>query len=138
MKRIIILGGYGDGIVVASALRDLRDSNEDVIPFGFLNDFEPRGKTIDGLPVLGKIADATQFLNQKDMFFVSDLLKVKLELNKIEVNKLKLDNGTEMLKMVFSQYIGIPYNKTMSLNDSIVSLLPPESYFVETKIRIST
>jgi outer membrane protein TolC len=67
----------------------------------------------------------------------SDLLKVKLELNKIEVNKLKLDNGTEMLKMVFSQYIGIPYNKTMSLNDSIVSLLPPESYFVETKMALA-
>jgi outer membrane protein TolC len=66
----------------------------------------------------------------------SDLLKVKLELNKIEVNKLKLDNGTEMLKMVFSQHIGIPYNKTMNVNDSIVSLLPPESYFVETNIAL--
>jgi len=67
----------------------------------------------------------------------SDLLKVKLELNKIEVNKLKLDNGTEMLKMVFSQYIGIPFNKTMNMNDSIVSLLPPENYFVETKMGLA-
>jgi acetyltransferase EpsM len=94
LKRIIILGGYGDGIVVASALRDLRDSNEDVIPFGFLNDFEPRGKTIDGLPVLGKIADATQFLNQKDMFFVSALLKVKeafVRSQKIRSLKIPLD-----------------------------------------------
>lgn len=77
MKRIIILGGYGDGIVVASALNDLKECNEDLIPFGFLNDFEPCGKTIDGLPVLGKIKDVSKFLDQNDIFFVSALLKVK-------------------------------------------------------------
>ncbi len=67
----------------------------------------------------------------------SDLLKVKLELNKIEVNKLKLDNGTEMLKMVFSQHIGIPYKESINVNDSIVSLLPPESYFMEAKMALA-
>jgi len=62
----------------------------------------------------------------------SDLLKVKLELNKIEVNKLKLDNGIEMLKMVFCQHIGITYNQSFNVNDSIVSILPPESFFITT------
>ncbi|MDP3353232.1 MAG: TolC family protein [Flavobacteriaceae bacterium] len=64
----------------------------------------------------------------------SDLLKVKLELNKMEANKLKLENGTEMLKMVFCQHIGIPYNETFTVNDSIVSVSTPESYFVETSM----
>jgi acetyltransferase EpsM len=77
LKRIIILGGSGDGIVVASALKDLKGCNNDVVPFGFLNDFEPRGKTIDGIPVLGKIEDAAQFLHENDVYFVSALLKVK-------------------------------------------------------------
>jgi len=62
----------------------------------------------------------------------SDLLKVKLELNKIETNKLKLDNGIEMLKMVFCQHIGITYNQSFNVNDSIVSILPPESFFITT------
>ncbi|AMC11602.1 hypothetical protein Lupro_10140 [Lutibacter profundi] len=62
----------------------------------------------------------------------SDLLKVKLELNKIEVNKLKLNNGIEMLKRVFCQHIGIRYNQSFNVNDSIVSVLPPESYFLAT------
>jgi len=62
----------------------------------------------------------------------SDLLKVKLELNKIEVNKLKLDNGIEMLKMVFCQHIGIAYNQSFNVNDSIVSILPPEFFFITT------
>jgi acetyltransferase EpsM len=77
LKRIIILGGHGDGIVVASALKDLTLSNIDVVPFGFLNDFEQCGTTINGLPVLGKIDDATQFLGENDIYFVSALLKVK-------------------------------------------------------------
>ncbi len=63
----------------------------------------------------------------------SDLLKVKLELNKIEVNKLELNNGIEMLKMVFCQHIGIAYNQSFNVNDSIVSVLPPESYFLATE-----
>jgi len=62
----------------------------------------------------------------------SDLLKVKLELNKIEVNKLELNNGIAMLKMVFCQHIGITYNQSFNVNDSIVSVLPPESYFSAT------
>jgi acetyltransferase EpsM len=77
LKKIIILGGYGDGVVVASALKDLRNNNEDLIPFGFLNDSISHGETIDGIPVLGKIKDAEKFLDQKDIFFISALLKVK-------------------------------------------------------------
>ena len=42
-----------------------------------MNDFESHGKTIEGLPVLGKIEDALKFLKQNDIFFVSALLKVK-------------------------------------------------------------
>ncbi len=64
----------------------------------------------------------------------SDLLKVKLELNKVEANKLKLDNGTEMLKMVFSQHIGIPYKSSLQINDSIINILPPENYFIKPTI----
>jgi outer membrane protein TolC len=67
----------------------------------------------------------------------SDLLKVKLELNKIEANKLTLTNGTEMLKMVFCQHIGIPYNDSFQVNDSIVSVLPPESYYVKPSLGLN-
>ena len=47
MKKIVILGGYGDGIVVASALKDIKNRKEDVIPFGFLS----RSATWDERPV---------------------------------------------------------------------------------------
>lgn len=77
MKKIIIIGGYGDGVVIASALQDLQSSNEKVTPYGFLNDVEPCGKYIAGLPVLDKIDNAKKFLDQKDIYFISALLKVK-------------------------------------------------------------
>ena len=77
MKRIVILGGQGDGVVLASALQDLRAFDSDIIPYGFLNDFEPPGTKIADLPVLDKIENAEKFLDQKDIFFISALLKPK-------------------------------------------------------------
>ena len=67
----------------------------------------------------------------------SDLLKVKLELNKIEANRLKLDNGIEILKMVYCLHIGIPYNESIEVSDSIIAINPPESYFVEPSVALT-
>jgi acetyltransferase EpsM len=76
-KRIVILGGHGDGVVVASALQDLRTLDRYIIPYGFLNDFEPPGTMIADIPVLDKIENAKTFLDQKDVYFISALLKAK-------------------------------------------------------------
>ena len=77
MKKIIIIGGKGDGVVLASALEDLRTSGQEVMGYGFLNDFETTGEKIAGLPVLGKPEKAIEFLENKDIFFMTALLKVK-------------------------------------------------------------
>lgn len=60
----------------------------------------------------------------------SDLLKIELELNKIEAQKLQLDNGLTMLKMALSQHIGIPYSEDMTLIDTSLSVKTPLSVFV--------
>jgi len=77
LKRVIILGGHGDGVVIASSLDDLRALGEAVMPYGFLNDHEPQGTLIGGLPVLGQIDEADKFLDQKDVLFISAILKAK-------------------------------------------------------------
>ena len=87
-KKIIILGGHGDGISLASAVEDLRASGRAVMPYGFLNDHEEPGSLIGDLPVLGKIAEAGNFLDQEDVFFMATLLKVKESL----ARSLKVDN----------------------------------------------
>lgn len=66
----------------------------------------------------------------------SDLLKVELELNKIKTNKIKLNNGVDVLKMVFKQHLGMPYDKSISVNDSIISIKSPEMYFVEPELAL--
>ncbi|QTY27153.1 TolC family protein [Flavobacterium sp. CS20] len=66
----------------------------------------------------------------------SDLLKVQLELNKVEGNKLKLNNGIDILKMTFSQHLGIPYTENFNVIDSITTILPPQNYYTETDLAL--
>lgn len=76
IKNIIILGGQGDGLVVASFIEDLINTKKEKINLvGFLNDSTEN--EIDGYPVLGKLKNALSFCKQDDIFFVSALLKAK-------------------------------------------------------------
>jgi len=45
----------------------------------------------------------------------SDMLKVQLKLNELQVNKLKLEDGISLSKQALCQHIGIPFDKNMSL-----------------------
>jgi acetyltransferase EpsM len=75
-KKIIILGGYGDGELLAWALHDI----EGVEGIGWLNDHEKEGTLIAELPVLGKI-DKHTIENLSDdprALFITALQKVKL------------------------------------------------------------
>jgi acetyltransferase EpsM len=69
-KKVIIIGGEGNGGVIASVIEDHRSRFNDPewIVAGFLNDFE-KGKTILGYPVLGGTDDIEQFLKE-DYYFM--------------------------------------------------------------------
>lgn len=69
-KKIIIIGGEGNGGVVASCIEDNRNRFNDTEweVAGFLNDFE-KGKTILGYPVLGGTDDIGKFLKE-DYYFI--------------------------------------------------------------------
>ncbi len=54
-KRIVIIGGPGDGVVVAQTVRDLGKVGREVLLFGFLNDRLERGEHVFGAPVLGTL-----------------------------------------------------------------------------------
>jgi outer membrane protein len=60
----------------------------------------------------------------------SDLLKVELELNGIEANKLKLDNGISILKMTLAQQMGIDYTDNYVVRDTVIAIEDPTSLFV--------
>ncbi len=68
MRKVIILGGSGAGMVAASVALRLPD----VELLGFLNDNVEPGNTIGDfrkLPVLGKTEDCEKYLKEKDVFF---------------------------------------------------------------------
>jgi acetyltransferase EpsM len=69
-KKVIIIGGEGNGGVIASCIEDNRKRFNDLEweVAGFLNDFE-KGKTINGYPVLGGTDEIEKFLND-DYFFM--------------------------------------------------------------------
>jgi len=69
-KKVIIIGGEGNGGVIASCIEDnrIRFSDLEWEVAGFLNDFE-KGNTINGYPVLGGTDEIGNFLT-KDFYFM--------------------------------------------------------------------
>lgn len=70
-KKIIIIGGKGNGGVAAACIQDMRLNYNinDFEVYGFLNDFIPVGDVINGYPVLGGLKDIKRYLND-DFFFI--------------------------------------------------------------------
>lgn len=56
-KRLVILGGAGDGAIVAEAALAAAEAGAPYIVAGFLNDRVARSETIHSLPVLGRFED---------------------------------------------------------------------------------
>lgn len=69
-KKVIIIGGEGNGGVIASCIEDnrLRFQDFEWEVAGFLNDYEI-GKEINGYPVLGGTDEIGKFIKQ-DYFFM--------------------------------------------------------------------
>ncbi|MCK4981067.1 MAG: hypothetical protein KAS62_11775, partial [Candidatus Delongbacteria bacterium] len=63
-KKIIILGGIGNGTVIAAALVDANKKGFNEYEFtGYLNDRYKKNSLIEDYPVLGKLSDAKRFAN---------------------------------------------------------------------------
>lgn len=78
MKKLIIIGGMGNGTVAASTVEDINAIKKEWEIIGFLNDFEK--EPINDYPVLGKIdrATAKEFLEDDDVYFLYTLISTKM------------------------------------------------------------
>jgi sugar O-acyltransferase (sialic acid O-acetyltransferase NeuD family) len=84
-KRLVVLGGPGDGLVVAEAILHAMADGRDVELYGFLNDVLPSGQILQGVPVLGRFEDWATL--DGDVMFVPAVQKVKdmqTRVNRIE------------------------------------------------------
>ena len=90
-KKVLIIGGEGNGGVVASCIEDNRkrfNDNEWQVA-GFVNDFE-KGKTINGYPVLGGTDDIKQLLKE-DYYFIYAIHMIGRNIKTAEVfNKIDI------------------------------------------------
>ena len=76
MRKVAILGGVGNGTVVAAAIEHARRTGAtDLEVAGFLNDREEIGTMLDLFPVIGKCADAQRFLDE-GYWFINTILRI--------------------------------------------------------------
>ena len=61
----------------------------------------------------------------------NDVLKVKLKLSEVQLNKSKLENGRKLASMAFCQHIGISYDSSLVFKDELEISDLPQSYFVD-------
>jgi acetyltransferase EpsM len=74
-KRFVVLGGPGDGLVVAEAIVQSAMAGQDVELYGFLNDVLPLGEILHGVPVHGRFEDWQKL--PQDVLFIPAVQKVK-------------------------------------------------------------
>lgn len=69
MKKVIIIGGEGNGGVIASCIEDNKahNPNYEWEVGGFVNDFESE---VCGYPVVGKLSDIPALLEDKNNYFM--------------------------------------------------------------------
>ncbi len=61
----------------------------------------------------------------------NDVLKVRVKHSEVLLNKSKVENGCKLATMALCQHIGIPYDSTLVLSDSLTIEGSPQSYYVD-------
>ena len=75
-RKVVILGGSGNGTVVAAAIEHAaRLGATDLEVAGLLNDRTPVGECIDRYPVIGRVEDAKRLLNE-GYWFINTILRI--------------------------------------------------------------
>ncbi|HBX53539.1 MAG: hypothetical protein A2275_07345 [Bacteroidetes bacterium RIFOXYA12_FULL_35_11] len=98
--KLIIIGGYGNGTVIAQIAEEINKVENKWEIIGFLNDFEEG--SINGYPILGKVEhDVVQkYLQAEDVFFFYALISIKLNfksLNKLHNLKIPLERFATLI-----------------------------------------
>ena len=129
------LAGLGEDV---SEYKNKLSQNEVLLKteeqYWFLSLLNEKHKTILRYEeLLNKLLAQVEDAYSSGIISKNDLLKVKVKRSEVLLNKSKLENGRRLAKMAFCQYIGIPYDSTLVLSDSLPIDGVPQSYFVDHK-----
>lgn len=93
---------------------------------------EEKQKTLDKYEeLLNRLLVQVEDAFKSGIVMKNDVLKVKLKLSEIQLNKSKLENGRKLAAMAFCQHIGIPYDATIILKDELRIFNIPQSYYID-------
>jgi outer membrane protein len=81
--------------------------------------------------LLNSLLDQVNDAYRSGIVMKNDVLKVKLKRSEILLNKSRLENGWKLAAMAFCRHIGIPYDSTLALKDSLAADGLPQSYSVD-------
>lgn len=79
---------------------------------------------------LNRLLKQTEDAYAAGLILKNDVLKVKLKRSEILLNQSKVENGQQIALMAFCQYIGIPYDSSIQLNDSLEIIDSPKVYYI--------
>lgn len=93
---------------------------------------EEKSKTINKYEeLLNRLLLQVEDAYKSGIVMKNDVLKVKLKLSEVLLNKSKLENGKQLATMAFCQYIGIPYDSSLVLQEELKISDSPQSYYVD-------
>ncbi|MCE5330772.1 MAG: TolC family protein [Bacteroidales bacterium] len=79
--------------------------------------------------LLGSIYKQANDAYQAGLINRNDVMKVSIKQSELNMNRIKLENGIKLATMAFSQHIGIPYDSTVILSDTLaITQTPFEVY----------
>jgi acetyltransferase EpsM len=84
-KKIIIIGGLGNGSVIAAAIQEANNRGFHEWSFhGYLNDRIKPGEMIDGMPVVGGLSDTKKFLRE-GYYFINTIFRIDGQQERIDM-----------------------------------------------------
>jgi multidrug efflux pump subunit AcrB/outer membrane protein TolC len=60
----------------------------------------------------------------------NDVMKVNIKQSELQINRIKLENGIKLATMAFCQHIGIPYDSTAVLTDTLLITKTPYQVYL--------
>lgn len=83
-RKLIIIGGKGNGTVLASAVEDIISDNNHWELLGFTNDSHSQGDTLEGYPTLGKPENVVrEYMRHEDCYFYFALIGAKVTIPRV-------------------------------------------------------
>lgn len=67
----------------------------------------------------------------------NEVMKVSIKQSEMRINRLKLNNGINLATRAFSQYIGVPYDSTLVLSDTLDIVQTPYSVYLDASQALS-